>query len=140
MFYQEIATKVPSEKINNFIKIHGFQPLDPSKVGVKDVAKSLKYIVEIHGVEAYQELQKLLESSTTKELASPSSKSSCGCDCKGCSKSKMHNVEGDLVEDKSDISKTTATTTTASDFMKKNSQLIIIGATIVIVALLLKNK
>jgi len=129
-FYKEVTQKVPVDKINNFIKLHGFQPLDPSKVSANQVASTLQYIVELHGLEAYQELENLLASETNpKSLNAPieeKSKKSCECGCADCGvKNKASNVS------KSESK--------VENILKDKQSLLIIAATAVVLALILKK-
>lgn len=131
-FYKEVTQKVPVDKINNFIKMHGFQPLDPSKVTANQVASTLQYIVELHGLEAYQELENLLASETnTKSLPSSTeikAVKNCDCDCQNCNLNRKGNR--DSIKEKE---------TKVENILKDKQSLLIIAATAVVLALILKR-
>jgi hypothetical protein len=137
-FYKEISTKVPVDKINNFIKLHGFQPLDASKVTANQVATSLKYIVELHGLEAYQELENLLASEGgQKSIAEPESKKSTSCDC-GCAECEMKNGKA-ASSSRSANSSVAKTESKVEGILKDKQSLLIIAATAIVLALILKK-
>jgi hypothetical protein len=139
-FYKEISTKVPVDKLNNYIKLHGFEPLDPSKVTANQVATSLKYIVEIHGLEAYQELENLLASEmnpSTKSISAHDKKTTTSCDC-GCAECELKNNTVQSTS-RSGSGSNAKTGSSVESVLKDKQSLLIIAATAIVLALILKK-
>lgn len=139
--YLKIATGVPKEDINGWLRRHAQLPINP-KSSAAQVARYLETTVNIHGKAAQLELIELYKNHEA-EKESDSKKSSCGCNGgssdksasgKGCpcSPKRKLNAEGEAV----------VVDTTVSDFktfVTKNSTLLIIGTFALAFALIIRS-
>ncbi len=139
--YLKIATGVPKEDINAWLRRHAQLPINP-KSSAAQVARYLETTVNIHGKAAQLELIELYKNhEAEKEAVKKPSGCGCGggsseksCSGKGCSCSTVKKLNAD--------GETVVTDTAVSDFktfVTKNSTLLIIGTFALAFALIIRS-
>lgn len=158
-FYIDFVQNVPVDQVNAWIARHGYQPLDPKQISLKQVAIALEAIVHAHGSGAYKELVGIREQAgqrkvndALKEMVDantpkPSEKAevivekatyncdgegACGSKCPCQSRNKTLSADGGNTS--------SAPSFSISDFINNNSKLVIIGTTAIIITLIVKLK